>query len=66
MNAAILAQLLIALGPTALELAPKLASIWTQADLTIAEVTDICKAARKSYDEGLAAAKARLAGTPPL
>lgn len=57
MTGAMIAQLVIALGPTALEFIPKLAAVWTKKDLTPAEVTDICKVSKKSYDEYIAAAK---------
>ena len=47
-------------GPRALELAEKLVEIWSK-DLTPDEVKALCAPARKSYDEYLAEAKARLA-----
>jgi hypothetical protein len=60
MPASIIAQLIIALGPTALELIPKLAAVWTKQDLSVEEVLELCKVARKSYDEYLLEAKGRL------
>jgi hypothetical protein len=64
MTAATIAQLIIALGPSALELIPKLAGIWSKPELTVDEVVDICKGARQSYDAGLAEARARLGLSP--
>ena len=60
MTPLMLFQLLVALGPTALELIPKLAALWGKQDLTVEEVTEICKVSHKPYDQGLAEAKARL------
>ena len=59
MNGALIAQLIIALGPTALELIPKLATIWGQ-ELTPEQVLELCQPAKKSYDEYIAEAKALL------
>lgn len=66
MPAPILAQLIIALGPTALELIPKLAAIWNKPDLSLDEVVALCKPAKKSYDEYLVEARARLALLTPV
>jgi hypothetical protein len=68
MNAALIAQLIIALGPTALELIQKLAAIWSKPELTVAEVIELCAPAKKSYDAYLAEAAAGRAGpiVPPL
>lgn len=66
MPAPILAQLIIALGPTALELIPKLAAIWHKPDLSLDEVVALCLPAKKSYDEYLAEARARLALLTPV
>lgn len=60
MNASIIAQLVIALGPVALELIPKLAAIWNTPALTPDEITALCAPAKKSYDEYIANAKAIL------
>lgn len=60
MSANVIAQLIIALGPVALELAPKLAAIWNK-DLTPEEVTDLCAPAKKSYEDYISEAKARRA-----
>lgn len=57
-----IAQLIIALGPAALELIPKIASIWTKT-LTVDEVNATCSVYKKTYDDYIAAAKA--AQTPP-
>jgi hypothetical protein len=61
MNAATIAQLIIILGPTALELIPKLAAVWTKPDLTPEEVRELCEPAKRSYDAGLAETRQRLA-----
>ncbi len=60
MPAPLIAQLIIALGPTALELIPKLTAVWTKPALTPDEVTEMCASARKSYDAGLAEVRERL------
>lgn len=57
MNAALITQLIITLGPTALELIPKLASVWSKPTLTPEEVEDLCKVSEKSYDEYISEAK---------
>lgn len=62
MTGAAIAQLIIALGPVALELIPKLVGIWNQT-LTPDQVNQICSVTKKSYDDYIAAAKA--ANTPP-
>lgn len=61
MTAAAIVQLIAILGPSALELAPKLAALWAKPELTPEEVTALCAPAKKSYDEGLAETRARLA-----
>lgn len=66
MNAATIAQLVIALGPTALELIPKLAAIWTKPELSLDEVVELCKPAKKSYDDYIIEARARIALLTPL
>lgn len=66
MTAPIIAQLVIALGPTALELIPKLAAIWGKPDLSLDDVIALCQPAKKSYDDYLIEAKARLAMLTPL
>jgi len=63
MSGAIIAQLIIALGPVALQYAPKLAEIWNK-DLTVEEVKTFCNLAEKSYDQYITEAKARL--NPPV
>lgn len=62
MGASLIAQLIIALGPVALELIPKLAGIWTKPALTEQEVIDLCAPIKKSYDQYIAEAKAKLNG----
>lgn len=51
MNAALIAQLIIALGPTALDLITKLSSVWGKPELTPDEVRELCANAKKSYDD---------------
>lgn len=58
MTAALIAQLIVQLGPVALDLIPKLAAIWSKPELTIEEVTALCATAKKSYDEYIAEALA--------
>lgn len=58
MSAALIAQLIIALGPVALDLIPKLIAIWNKPSLTPEEVTELCSVAKKSYDDYIAEAKA--------
>ncbi len=57
MSAAIIAQLIIALGPSALGLIQDLAAVWTKPVLTSDEVLTICKKSQKSYDDYIAEAK---------
>jgi hypothetical protein len=52
--------LIIALGPTALDLIQKLAAIWSKPSLTVDEVVALCAPAKKSYDDYIAEAKAAL------
>lgn len=66
MTAAMIAQLVIALGPTALELIPKLAELWSKQELTPGEVVALCAPAKKSYDDYMIEAKARMALMSPL
>lgn len=51
MNAALITQLIIAIGPAALELIPKLTELWTKPELSLDEVKTLCAPARKSYEE---------------
>lgn len=66
MTAATIAQLVIALGPTALDLIPRLAAIWHRDALTADEVTALCAPAKKSYDQYIVEARTRLAALSPL
>ena len=59
MTGAVIAQLIIALGPTALDLIQKLVAIW-QKELTVDEVIALCAPAKKSYDDYIAEARERL------
>ena len=58
MSAALIAQLIITLGPTALGLINDLMKVWSKPELTLEEVTAITDKAKKSYDEYIAEAKA--------
>jgi len=58
MSAAMIAQLIIALGPTALDLIPKLTAVWDKPKLTTEEVIGMCAPAAKSYADYIAAAQA--------
>lgn len=68
MTAATIAQLIIVLGPTALDLIPKLHAVWSKPELTPEEVLELCSVAKKRYDdymaEGRAAALAGNASRP--
>lgn len=66
MTGATIAQLIIALGPTALDLIPKLAAVWSKRELTPGEVVALCEPAKKSYDDYMVEAKARIALVTPL
>ncbi len=60
MTASLIAQLVIALGPSALKLIQDLMAVWSKPALTPEEVTKICATAQKSYDDYIAAAKSAL------
>lgn len=62
MNAQLIAQLVLALGPAGLTLARDLASVWTTKDLPAANVDEICSRAAKPYDAYIAEGRARLVG----
>ncbi len=51
MSAAIIAQLVIALGPPALQLIQDLIALWNKPALTNDEVIALCSKAQKSYDD---------------
>jgi hypothetical protein len=51
MNAALIAQLLVTFGPSALSLVAKLRDLWAKPNLTPAEVDEILALATKSYDD---------------
>lgn len=65
MNAATISALIIALGPAALDLIPKLAAIWTRQALTAEEVAALCAPAKRSYDDYILEARTRLAALAP-
>lgn len=51
MNAALIAQLVIALGPLAVDFIRKLNELWSKPELTPAEVESILSVVEKSYDD---------------
>jgi hypothetical protein len=57
MTGATIAQLIIALGPKALEVIVELARIWNKT-LTVDEVQAVCAKSEKSYEAYIAEAKA--------
>lgn len=63
MSGEILAQLIIALGPVALKLAPELVKVWSTS-LTVEQVNAYCNLAQKGYDEYIAEAQAKLNPIP--
>lgn len=65
MPAPIIAQLLIAYGPAAIQLIQTLAAVWTKPALTIDEVNTICAVASTSADAYLANARAALGVSLP-
>jgi len=65
MSPAIIAQIIVALGPSALLLIPKLAEIWHKPDLTPQEVADLCLPAHKSYEQYRAEAMAAAPSLAP-
>ena len=58
MSPLMIVQLLIALGPPALQLIQDLVSVWNTPALTVDQVMEICKKSQKSYDDYIADAKA--------
>ncbi len=60
MNASTIAQLIISLGPVALDLIPKLTALWSKPVLTLDEVNTICAVTKTSYDTYIANARAAL------
>ncbi len=58
MSAALIAQLIIALGPPAFQLIQDLMAVWNKPTLTVDEVTTITNKAKKSYDDYIAEARA--------
>lgn len=66
MNAATIAQLIIVLGPVALDLIPKLRAVWDRPELTAQEITDLCAPAKKSHDQYILEARTRMAALTPL
>ena len=58
MTAALLVQLLIALGPVALDLAPKLAALWSKPELSVEEIINLCAPSKMLYEDYIAAARA--------
>jgi hypothetical protein len=60
MTPAIIAQLILTLGPTALELIPKLAAVWHKESLTLEEVNSLCAVSQTPYEKYMADARAAL------
>jgi hypothetical protein len=58
MSGAIIAQLIIALGPVALKLIPEIAKLWSTS-ITPEQVNTYCATWQKSYDEYIAEARAK-------
>lgn len=59
MTAALIVELITALGPVALDLIPKLTALWgSTTPLTLEQVNDLCGPAKTSYDAYRSAAKA--------
>lgn len=51
MTPAIIAQLVLSLGPAALEFIPKLAALWHKQELTLDEVNQLCAVAQTPYEK---------------
>jgi hypothetical protein len=65
MNAELITGLIIALGPAALDLIPKLTALWGKGQLTADEVRELCAPAKKSYDQYIIEARTRMAALSP-
>jgi hypothetical protein len=65
MNAELITGLIIALGPAALDLIPRLAAVWGKEKLTAEEVAALCAPAKKSYDLYVLEARTRMASLAP-
>jgi hypothetical protein len=57
MPAAMIAQLVIALGPAALGLIKDLVALWSAPALTVDQVNAICDKAKTSYEDYIKAAQ---------
>lgn len=66
MTAAQITSLVIALGPAALDLIPKLAALWEREKLTAEEVTALCAPAKKSVDQYILEARTRMTLLAPV
>lgn len=66
MTASAITALIIALGPAALDLIPKLAAIWSKGELTADEVQALCAPAKRSYDDYILEARTRMAALAPM
>lgn len=60
MSPALIAQLIIALGPPAFQLIQDLMAVWSVPTLTLDQVMAITSKAQKSYDDYIAQAKAAI------
>jgi len=60
MTAAMIVELISVLGPTALDLIPKLTALWSNPSLTLEEVNALCAPAKTSYDSYREVAKSAI------
>ena len=51
MTPAIIAQLVLSLGPAALEFIPKLAALWGKQELTLDEINQLCAVSQTPYEK---------------
>lgn len=51
MTAAVITQLLLAFGPSAIGLIQQLVAVWNKPSLTVDEVNSICSVVGKSYEQ---------------
>lgn len=68
MSPLLISQLILQLGPLALDLIPKLAALWHKDELTLDEVNSLCSVAKTSYDDYIlkAAASIQARLSPPV
>jgi hypothetical protein len=63
MSAAVIAQLLIAFGPPAIQMIQQLVALWNKPALTPDEVMAFCASSQKSFDDYMKQAQSKI-GTP--